>query len=221
MTALCLRCLWLLSHLGSVAESLLRRRYGRLNLKHSPSPLFRRNLPTPGLREGTVSLTTSGPAGHDAGVTGRASSCSVREQHASSHVLTLLRSWKTPLLKGCPSAGGVGSWLSHHREAQEEGDTANPQGCPGHHVKADGELKGVLWGHWGWDVGLGLSIQRPSWGKLVFIMQLAFQVLKSRGVYTAQYQRGEGLILCAVTENAYIHNHYTPGNQAEKSFSWK
>lgn len=168
-----------------------------------------------------MSFTTSGPAGNHAGVTARASSCSAKEQHVSSHALTLLCSWETPLLKGCLSAGGVGSWLSHHREAQEEGDKTNLQGCPSHHVKTDGELKGVLWGHWGWDVGLGLSIQRPSWGKLMFIMQLSFQVLKSRGVYAAEYQRGEGLILCAVTENAYIHIHYAPANQAEKNFSWK
>lgn len=221
MTALCLRCLWLLSHVGSVAESLLWRQYGRLGLNYLPPPLFGQNLPIPGLREGTAPFATSGPAGHGAGVTGRAGSCSVRERHVSSHVLTLLRSRRTPLRKGCLSAGGAGSWLSDHREAQEEGDTANPQGCPGHHVKTDEELKGVLWGHWGWDVGLGLGIQRPPWGKLVFIMQLSFQVLKSRGVYAAEHQRGEGLILSVVTENAYIHIHYAPANRAEKSFSWK
>ena len=51
-------------------------------------------------------------------------------------------------------------------------------------------------------------------GKAAFIMQFSLQILKSRGVYTAEYQAAEGLFLCVVTENTNTHTHI----QAEKSF---
>lgn len=134
-------------------------------------PFCKKSLSTPSLEKeqcpSKCPLSTwSGPAGNDAGGTGDSQPLLCEEQQASSHMLTMLCSYNTALLKGCPSVGGVGSWLSQHGEPQEEGNMANPQGCPMCNVKTDRELKGVLWGYLGWDAGLDVSIQKPPWGEL-------------------------------------------------------
>lgn len=80
---------------------------------------------------------------------------------------TLLCSGKATVLTGCSSAGGVGFWLGQHGEPQGEGTWQILQAALP--IKDGGEQKGVLWAiRLGF--GLGLSAQRPSWGKLVFIM---------------------------------------------------
>lgn len=70
--------------------------------------------------------------------------------------LVKLQVWKAALCRG----GGL--LAESARRTQEGGDMANPRGCPAQNVKTRGEQKGVLRGHLGWAVGLGLSTQRPS-----------------------------------------------------------
>ena len=63
--------------------------------------------------------------------------------------------------------------------------------------------RGPLWTIW---VGM-CTWSKGLLGKAAFIIQFSLQILKSRGVYTAQYQAAKGLFLCVVTENTHTHTH--------------